>query len=158
MTDAVQVSETIAAPPLMLYGLVSDVTRMGEWSPETTSCRWLGGATGAVVGVRFVGTNQRGVFRYRTTCTVTAADPGRRFAFSVHFGPISVADWAYDFRATRNGCEVTESWHDRRAVVLRIAAPILTATPNRPEHNRRGMQKTLAALKATAEATAKRAD
>ena len=46
----VEVSETIAAPPRAVYNLVTDVPRMGEWSPETASCRWLDGATGARPG------------------------------------------------------------------------------------------------------------
>ena len=39
----VEVSETVDAPPRAVYDLVSDVPRMGEWSPETASCRWLDG-------------------------------------------------------------------------------------------------------------------
>ena len=31
----------VNVPPEKLYDLVSDVTRMGEWSPETVRCRWL---------------------------------------------------------------------------------------------------------------------
>ena len=42
----VTVEEKIQAAPLSLYELVSNVTNMGRWSPETTACRWLGGATG----------------------------------------------------------------------------------------------------------------
>ena len=45
----ISVEEDIEASPEKLYELVSDVTRMGDWSPETTSCRWLGQATGPVV-------------------------------------------------------------------------------------------------------------
>jgi len=36
----------------VVYALVSDVTRTGEWSPECVRCRWLGGATAAVAGAR----------------------------------------------------------------------------------------------------------
>lgn len=37
----------VDAPPEIVYGVVSDVTRMGEWSPETVKCAWLDGAVGA---------------------------------------------------------------------------------------------------------------
>ncbi|MEY2406750.1 MAG: Polyketide cyclase / dehydrase and lipid transport, partial [Acidimicrobiaceae bacterium] len=37
----------IDADPEVVYGLVADVTRMGEWSPETVSAAWLDGATEA---------------------------------------------------------------------------------------------------------------
>ncbi|MDX6233621.1 MAG: hypothetical protein QOH68_2658, partial [Nocardioidaceae bacterium] len=33
----------VDAAPEVLYDLVSDVTRMGEWSPETVHCEWLDG-------------------------------------------------------------------------------------------------------------------
>ena len=37
----------VAAPPELVYDLISDVTRMGEWSPECYRCEWLDGATAA---------------------------------------------------------------------------------------------------------------
>ncbi|MGH9050843.1 MAG: SRPBCC family protein [Acidimicrobiia bacterium] len=46
------VSLHVDAPPEKLYELVSDVTRMGEWSPECRRCEWIDGATGPAVGAR----------------------------------------------------------------------------------------------------------
>jgi hypothetical protein len=40
----------IAAPPEVVYDLLADITRMGEWSPECYRCVWLDGATAAQVG------------------------------------------------------------------------------------------------------------
>lgn len=54
--DAVTVE--IAAAPDKVYAMVSDITRMGEWSPECVSCRWAKGATGPAVGARFKATNR----------------------------------------------------------------------------------------------------
>ena len=31
----------VDAPPEVVYGVVSDVKRMGEWSPETIKCDWI---------------------------------------------------------------------------------------------------------------------
>ncbi|WP_430331457.1 SRPBCC family protein [Rhodococcus sp. ACT016] len=56
----VSVSKVIAAQPRTLYALISDITRMVDYSPETVSTRWLGGATGPHVGARFEGTNRIG--------------------------------------------------------------------------------------------------
>ena len=148
----VEVTEDIAADPVEVWRLVSDVTRMGSWSPETTSCRWIGGATGPAVGARFRGTNKRGPLLWQTTCTVTAAEPGRRFAFDVTFGPAAIATWSYDIEPAAGGCVVTESWSDRRAGAMRLASMPVMGIRDRAAHNRRGMVATLAALKAAAEA------
>lgn len=150
MSD-VEVSEDIAADPKVVYDLISDVTRMGEWSPETTSCRWLSGSGPAAVGARFRGTNRRHIAYWTTTCTVTAADPGRRFAFDVRWGPWSISQWSYDIEPTPDGCRVIEAWLDRRGTALRLGSPAVMGIVDRAAHNRRGMQTTLAALKAAAE-------
>jgi len=151
MSDTAQVTESIAADPELVYKLVSDVTRMGEWSPETTSCRWLGDASGPVVGARFRGTNQRGPLRWSTTCTVTAADPGGEFTFTVAYGPFPVSVWSYAFEPTDHGCAVTESWVDRRPLWMKLSSPAAMAIIDRGAHNRATMEKTLATLKRAAE-------
>ena len=142
---------SIAADPVMVYDLVSDVTRMGEWSPETRSCRWVDG-TGPAVGARFHGTNQRWLARWTTTCTVTAAERGRRFAFDVRWGPWAISEWSYVMEPTDEGCQVTEGWADKRTTALRVASPVAMGITDRAAHNRTGMQATLAALKTAAEA------
>ncbi len=40
-----EASVTIAAAPERVWALVTDITRMGEWSPESTGGRWTRGAT-----------------------------------------------------------------------------------------------------------------
>jgi hypothetical protein len=147
----VRVSADIAAAATTVYSLVSDVTRMGEWSTETTSCRWLG-PPGPAVGATFRGSNRYGIVRWSTTCTVTAADPGRRFAFSVSRGTVLISEWCYQIEPAPGGCTVTESWVDKRPGWLRLTSPAVIGIVNRPAHNRAGMQATLAALKAAAEA------
>lgn len=73
----VTVSRRIAASPDLVWSLVSDVTRMGEWSPETERGVWLKGATGPTVGARFKGENQLGKKSWATVCEVVDAEPGR---------------------------------------------------------------------------------
>jgi hypothetical protein len=149
----VRVEETIASTPLSLYRLVSDVTRMGEWSPETTSCRWLGGATGPSVGARFKGSNRQGWRRWSTTCTVVDAEPGHRFTFEVNSGPLPISRWSYEFNAVGEGCRVTETWTDRRPGWIVPAGAVVMGIRNRDEHNRAGMRATLAALRRAKETT-----
>ena len=37
-----EVRSAYIEPADRVYELISDVTRMGEWSPETTACAWIG--------------------------------------------------------------------------------------------------------------------
>ena len=76
----VSVTRDIAAPADVAWDLISDVTRMGEWSPETTSCQWEGDG-GAEVGATFSGDNTSGSHSWTTKCVVTVCEPGRTFAF-----------------------------------------------------------------------------
>ena len=53
MAHHVEVTKVIAATPERVYELVSDLPRMGEWSPENTGGSWIKGATGPAVGAKF---------------------------------------------------------------------------------------------------------
>jgi hypothetical protein len=146
----VQAEERIDAPAEALYELISDITRTGEWSPENVGGRWLGTATGPAVGARFRGSNRRGFRRWSTTCTVVAADPGRRFAFDVAFAGIPVARWSYGFAPDGDGTVVTETWTDRRPGLFAAAARPIMGIPDMRAHNERNMRATLANLREVA--------
>lgn len=104
----VTVDRVINAPADRLYEMVADVTRMGEWSPETTHAEWVAGATAPAVGARFKGTNTAGPNTWSTKPTVTVAEPGSTFAFKVPGG--SGPTWTYSFEpAADGGTRVIES-------------------------------------------------
>lgn len=103
----VTVRRLVDASPETLYDLVSDITRMPEWSPETIATTWLDGAEAAAVGVRFSGRNRLGGLQWTTKPTITAAERGRRFAFKVPGG--SGTQWTYTFEAVGDATLVTES-------------------------------------------------
>lgn len=155
-TTRLERSVAIQAEPAEVYALVCDLPRMAEWSPECTRVAWKGGATGPVPGARFVGFNRSGPVRWLTQGVITEADPARGFAFAIHFGPIPVALWEYVItpspaEADENigGAVLTERWTDRRPAPLRVAMDRLFGP--RSGINARGIEKTLAALKAAAE-------
>ena len=50
-----EASVALVADAVRVWSLVSDVTRMGAWSPELEAAAWLDGATGPAVGARFKG-------------------------------------------------------------------------------------------------------
>ena len=60
MTEQVSVTREIGAPAGQVWAMVSDLTRMGEWSPENEGGEWLRGAAGAQPGASFRGTNRNG--------------------------------------------------------------------------------------------------
>ncbi len=101
------VSSVIAADPATLYGLISDVTRMPEYSPETVKVSWTDKSTTAQVGATFKGVNKLGFLSWSTKPTVTVAEPGRQFAFKVPGG--SGPTWTYTFEPVAGGTKVTES-------------------------------------------------
>lgn len=148
-----EVTETarIEARADVLYSLVSDVTRMGSWSPENIGGRWLDGATGAAVGARFRGSNRRGWRRWSTTCTVVAAEPGRRFAFDVKVGVIPAARWSYELEPDGDATLVTERWTDHRPAWFARLAGRTMGIPDVRTHNRENIRQTLARLAAAAE-------
>lgn len=151
MPEQVEVSQEIAAPPGQVWGMVSDLTRMGEWSPENEGARWLKGAAGPTVGARFRGVNRNGKKRWSTAGTVIDATPGDTFAFRVSAAGFPVAEWRYQFESTANGCLVTETWTDRRGRLVKALGKPVSGIADRAAHNRTTMEETLVRLKAAAE-------
>ncbi|MFF8288876.1 SRPBCC family protein [Streptomyces sp. NPDC016309] len=120
-TMSVSDSIVINAAPATVYEAVADPTAMGRWSPENRGATVLGERRGAYVGMVFAGHNKRGSITWTTKCTVTAADPGERFAFRVHaigarrpWLPGAIATWEYRFEPAEGGTRVTETWTDDR--------------------------------------------
>lgn len=150
--EQVSVTRDVAAPPEVVWSMVSDVTRMGEWSPETTSCTWTGGATGPAIGARFKGVNANGKRSWSTACKVIECVPGEVFTFHVSAVGLAVADWSYRIEATAAGSRVTETWTDRRGWLAKKVGGPVSGVADRAEHNRAGMATTLERLAAVAEA------
>ncbi|MBP8181267.1 MAG: SRPBCC family protein [Acidimicrobiia bacterium] len=153
MANFVEVSRVINADPLTLYSMVSDVTRMGEWSPETKRAEWLKGATGPAVGAHFRGVNKLGSKKWAIECVVTKAEPGREFAFNATAGPIKFATWSYSFEVQDGGTLVTESCDDRRGLLLTWVGALISGVKDREARNKVNISETLDALKAAAERT-----
>ena len=143
----------VAAEAEAVYALVSDLPRMGSWSPECTGITWRGRVRAPVQGARFIGHNRHGRVRWSTFGEVVAAEPPHRFAFEVTLGPVRVARWEYTIEAADGGCTVSEHWTDRRPGPVRRLSD--AALGSRERANVRGMRATLQALKAEAERVAR---
>jgi hypothetical protein len=143
-------SVEVAAAPDAVYRLITDLSVMSELAEETAVLRWKKGA-GASPGAVFRGTNRNGWRRWTTTCTVTDADPGRRFAFNVAHTAFPVSRWQYDIAATDAGCTVTESTWDRRYAWFDVLSRPVTGVGDRAGVNGHNIEATLQRLKARAE-------
>jgi hypothetical protein len=114
MTYPVAETRDIAAPAKTVWELVSDLPRMGEFSPENVGGKWIKGATGPAPGAIFSGKNKNGFRRWKTTATVVECEPGKVFEIAISMGPAAIANWRYEFKDIEGGCQVTESWGDHR--------------------------------------------
>ena len=149
-----QVETLVLAPPDLVYQLLSDVTRMGEWSPECYCCQWLDGATAPAVGARFKGYNRRGWVRWSTICRVTEAEPGRLFAFETRPAGMKVQSrWRYELEPAPDGTRLRESfeglWYIRMVSRLFFSGKSPRVRLTQLEESAR---QTLERIKAAAEA------
>jgi uncharacterized protein YndB with AHSA1/START domain len=151
MSEPVGDSIDIAASPDAVWTMVSDPTRVPQWSPELAKVKWLGGADRAAVGARFKGTNRNGLYRWSTWCTVTELEPGRVFAYRVSAYGFNVSEWRYEVTPTASGCTLRESTVDRRGLLMRTGGAAATGVYKRTPHNLDGIRATLRAIKAAAE-------
>jgi hypothetical protein len=150
-----KVSTTIGVAPEVLYDLVSDVRRMGEWSPECQRCEWIDGATGPAVGARFKGSNAHGRARWSTKPKVVTADPGREFAFvTAHLGR-DMTKWSYQFEPASDGSVVTESFEMLTAMpwYFSVVDRYLMGVKDRHADLEKNMTETLQRLKSVAESS-----
>jgi hypothetical protein len=147
----------IAASADELYGLVADVTRTPEFSPEILQCTWLDGATGPAVGARFAARNK---VPHRPPWTnkpvVTVADRPTTFSFARTEAFAGTVEWTYTFQGDGDGTIVTESY-DVTKPLSRVGWFIIGTLFGR--HDRRtdlrdGMQQTLERIRTVAERAA----
>ncbi|WP_370291252.1 SRPBCC family protein [Nocardioides sp.] len=146
-----EVTVHMAAPVEQVWALISDVTRIGEFSPETFEAEWTHGATGPAKGARFRGHVKRnGVGpTYWTPCTVTDCVPNERFEFSVGLDKNPINTWGYRIQPENGGTRVTEYFRLSPALPVRIYWTLLG--PLRSRTNERGMRTTLERMRAVVE-------
>jgi len=142
----------IDAEPTRVWELISDITRMGEYSPEVFEAEWLDGATGPEVGARYRGhvkRNERGP-TYWTTCEVTECSPGEVFEFGVMMGDKAMNTWRFEFApGGGGGTDATESFRLSGKILPAIWYPLGGFL--RQRRNERDMLRTLERVKAVAE-------
>jgi uncharacterized protein YndB with AHSA1/START domain len=138
----------INAPVSKVWALVSDVTRMPQWSPQ---CRIMKALGPIRPGTRTVNLNRRGLLFWPTTSVITEVVPERKFAFRI---PLNTTVWSYDLEPTGTGTRLTET---RRAEngVSTVSTAVTKAALGGVEPFERelldGMNLSLQRIKAAAE-------
>jgi hypothetical protein len=146
-------SVTVDAAPEVVYALISDITRMGEFSPVCKSAQWTDEEH-----TRFTGDNVTPEMQWTTHCRVDVAEPGKEFTFTNlgTDGTRELVRWSYTFAPAGEGTEATEHWEvlPGYAEFMNSVAPQMDVeqyldgvVPRTHE----GMAETLANLKAAAE-------
>ena len=142
-----RVTAFVAADPSTIWEMVSDITRMGEWSPECYKAIWLSPKRGK--GAVFLGLNRDRGLSWPSPAIVTEFEHPKAFAFRAASGVV----WRYrlapenggtrlveervtdgEFRWVKTGYRLFLGGYDRRVDVLRA-----------------GMRTTLERIKAGAE-------
>lgn len=101
----------VDASPEQVWEVLTDVTRIGEWSHECHEAHWVDGSTGPTVGARFRGRNRAGLVRWGRPCEVTALDPGRRFVYSTDGGLIGdCTEWTFELEPVGERTRIVQSF------------------------------------------------
>jgi ligand-binding SRPBCC domain-containing protein len=142
-----EVSVHMDAPVEEVWALVSDVTRIGEFSPETFEAKWTKGSTGPEAGATFSGHVKRnGVGpTYWSPCVVTQCVKNEVFEFVVGTEKVAATKWGYRLQRDGSGTKVTEYFELQPMLPLRLYWAVLGRLRGRTNEN--GMRTTLERMK-----------
>ena len=138
----------IDAPVAEVWALVSDLSRMPEWSPQ---CRLMKALGPVRQGTRTINLNRRNRMFWPTTSTVTEVIPEKKLAFRVN---ANNTIWSYELAATDAGTRVVETRHAENGVKPLSNMSVNALFGGVPSFERElvdGMNQTLSRLKAAAE-------
>lgn len=142
---------TIAAPPDKVWSLITDTSRMPDWSPELVRMLPLKGG-GMRRGQWYLGINRRKGVVWPTRNVVGVLEPGRALAWDT---TSSGARWIWEVSASGEGTHVVHRRPvpERLTWVSKAFAPLLLGgSASHADELEAGMAQTVARLKAAAEA------
>ena len=142
-TAPVSVTREFSASPDKVWALVTDLPRMGEWSPENQGGKWAKGATGPAVGAIFKGRNKNGKKAWGTNVVVNACDAPKKFSFGLMVFGKNWCDWVYEIEPSSAGSRVTHSWIDHRGAASAFLGKLVSGVADRATHNKKNMEITM---------------
>jgi len=138
----------INAPVAKVWSLVSDLSRMPQWSPQ---CRIMKALGPIRPGTRTINLNRRGLLFWPTTSVITEVVPERKFAFRI---PLNTTVWSYELEPTATGTRLIETRHAENgvpAVSTVVTKAALGGVDSFEQELLEGMSQSLARIKAAAE-------
>jgi uncharacterized protein YndB with AHSA1/START domain len=138
----------IDAPVAKVWTLVSDLSRMPQWSPQCRVMRALGPLRQGTVTINL---NRRNRLYWPTTSVVTEVIPEKKLAFRV---PLNRTIWSYELETTGSGTRLTETRHAENGTTAFSNMSINTLMGGVPSFEQElidGMNATLSRIKAAAE-------
>lgn len=100
----IEESIEINGTPAQVWSVVSDLQRMGEWSPQCKKMFVFGGPVKA--GTRTLNINRRGPLVWPTNAKVVAFDPNKEIAWRI---VENTTVWTFKLAETEGGVTLTES-------------------------------------------------
>lgn len=131
-----------------VYQLVSDLDRMGDWSPECYRVQRENPGTDFEVGTLFQGYNRLGPNWWNVPCKVLAAEPGRLFEFESLTGSSTPTRWTYELESKGSTCVLTERFN---APMLAVPGTPPGDDPTRRDELLAATMLTIQRIKAAAE-------
>ncbi|QKT06139.1 SRPBCC family protein [Gordonia sp. X0973] len=152
-TALIEASTEIDATPEAVWSVVSDLKRMGEWSPQCRKMIVRGGPVG--LGTRTINVNRRGPLFWPTTAKVIRFDPNEAIAWKVaENGSV----WSYEIAPTASGVTLTERREAPGGKVSNVSGVLtqllLGGRETFEAELREGMAESLAKIKRAAQAVA----
>jgi uncharacterized protein YndB with AHSA1/START domain len=154
-----QSSRDVAASPEAVWAVVSDITRIGEWSTETYLCEWDEGQQPGL-GATFTGHNRYGEAEWSNQGVITEWTPNERLTWDVHltgpaaerFGSGPMTTWGFVIEPTDAGTRLQQVTEDMRPDDLKaLGAKFLPEIADRVKRNYETMDATLTAIAAVCE-------
>ena len=98
----IETSVEVAAPPVRVWELVSDLRNMSRWSPQTVKSFVRGGKVDGRIGLgtRLLNVNRRGFMVWPTQSRVVRFVPEQEVAFRVKE---NFTVWSYSLEPTESG-------------------------------------------------------
>jgi uncharacterized protein YndB with AHSA1/START domain len=143
-----QAEVEINAPVSTVWSLVSDLSRMPQWSPQCRVMKLLGPLR---PGTRTLNLNRHNLLFWPTTSVITEVLPERKLAFRI---PINTTVWTYELEPTATGTRLVETRHAEKGVTAASTAITKAALGGVDTFETallEGMNQSLARIKAAAE-------